>query len=197
MKLDYYFDFEELRCEDLPNIPIPDVDASNPKYKKMMLAGTKTRRNAADGFFSKAVRLLAVKRHMKKYNLNKPSLFLGKTPIAECITCKRKQPIKAQNASDMLQCGHYIVRKPILTRFHFKNCNAQCHYCNEKLKGDQARHGREIDKIHGTGTRDHLMDQGDIKGVKFGSWHYLTIEVWCKEIIKELKEEIGIPDFKM
>ncbi|MFV0587397.1 recombination protein NinG [Bacteroides reticulotermitis] len=41
-----------------------------------------------------------------------------------CISCGRVLPI------DQADCGHYINRQHMSTRFNEKNCNAQCHTCN-------------------------------------------------------------------
>lgn len=48
----------------------------------------------------------------------------------KCISCGQ---IKPYNQAD---CGHYINRQHMSTRFHEMNCNAQCRSCNRFDEGN-------------------------------------------------------------
>lgn len=50
--------------------------------------------------------------------------------IAECYTCGTKSHYKA------LQCGHFIPRAHMYTRFSEENCKPQCPHCNEGKQGN-------------------------------------------------------------
>ena len=50
--------------------------------------------------------------------------------VASCYTCGRRIPWKC------LDCGHYITRQRIGTRFDFDNLRPQCQNCNRLLRGN-------------------------------------------------------------
>lgn len=47
-----------------------------------------------------------------------------------CISCGKRLPYKQAD------CGHYINRKHMSTRYSEKNCNAQCRSCNRFDEGN-------------------------------------------------------------
>lgn len=77
-----------------------------------------------------------------------------------CITCGTPRHWKS------LQCGHYMKRGKPNTRFHEKNCHAQCSTCNGKNEGEQGKHGIKIDTLYGPGTAQMLIDFYDIPDQK-------------------------------
>lgn len=83
------------------------------KVKKIQQKGDRTRAKAmrqADDAFSKYVRT----RDSQDY--------YGKA--FKCISCGRVLPI------EQADCGHYINRRHMATRFSEENCHAQCRACN-------------------------------------------------------------------
>lgn len=54
-------------------------------------------------------------------------------------------------------CGHFISRDRISTRWNEKNAHAQCRNCNRFRSGEQYRHGLEIGKRHGPTVADELL----------------------------------------
>jgi hypothetical protein len=50
--------------------------------------------------------------------------------MAKCYTCEDVKHWK------QLQCGHYISRAQMPTRFSEKNCRPQCKICNEDKRGN-------------------------------------------------------------
>ncbi len=66
----------------------------------------------------------------------------------ECITC---------GSTYGLQCGHFIGRTAMSTRFDERNCNAQCGACNSNEHGDFDAYKYRIDEKWGEGTADELV----------------------------------------
>lgn len=58
--------------------------------------------------------------------------MLPGTTLFRCISCGKVYPIS--NAD----CGHYINRKHMSTRFSEVNCNAQCRQCNRFDEGNMS-----------------------------------------------------------
>lgn len=73
--------------------------------------------------------------------------------ICTCCTCGKKEEWKH------MQCGHFVPRNHLSTRFDEKNCNVQCVGCNMFKSGMQYEHGRYIDRKYGEGTADKLMEK--------------------------------------
>lgn len=66
----------------------------------------------------------------------------------ECITC---------GSTYNLQCGHFMGRTAMSTRFDERNCNAQCMACNSNDHGDMDAYKYRIDEKWGEGTADELL----------------------------------------
>ena len=67
-----------------------------------------------------------------------------------CISCGK---IVHWKKSD---CGHFINRKHLSTRWHEKNCNAQCRACNRFDEGNFPGYLVGINKKYGTKILDEL-----------------------------------------
>lgn len=67
---------------------------------------------------------------------------------SECITC---------GSIHGLQCGHFMGRNAMSTRFDERNCNAQCVVCNSNEHGDIDAYKYRIDEKWGEGTADELV----------------------------------------
>lgn len=83
------------------------------------------------------------------------SLFIRKRDsnengIGKCITCGRVGHFKE------MDCGHYIKRQHLSTRYDEKNCNMQCKRCNAFEQGMNEVYKKEIDKKWGQGISDLL-----------------------------------------
>lgn len=70
--------------------------------------------------------------------------------MVTCVTCGKRLHWKEAD------CGHFRTRNKKIHRFNEKNCNIQCTYCNQFLKGEQYKHGQYIDKKYGEGFADYL-----------------------------------------
>ena len=60
-----------------------------------------------------------------------------------CISCNRILPY------EQADCGHYINRKHMATRFNEKNCNAQCRSCNRFDEGNLQGYRRGLISKYG------------------------------------------------
>ena len=93
----------------------------------------KTKKKKLDKVFSKFIRLRD-----------------SKDGIGSCITCGRIKEWK------YMDCGHYIKRQHLATRWDEKNCNLQCKHCNAFEQGANERYKVAIDEKWGKGTADML-----------------------------------------
>jgi hypothetical protein len=88
----------------------------------------------ADRLFSQYIRL----RDSDQYGRGK------------CITCRKIQEVAKGD------CGHFISRDELATRWEFKNSNFQCKNCNILHSGRQYEHSIAIDEKYGKGTSEIL-----------------------------------------
>ena len=66
--------------------------------------------------------------------------------VARCVTCGNRDSWK------LMDCGHFLVRGKIGTRFDERNCHVQCRNCNRRLQGNmkqyelfmRARYGQKV-----------------------------------------------------
>jgi hypothetical protein len=68
----------------------------------------------------------------------------------KCITCDTVKDWKEMDA------GHFMSRRFMSTRYDEMNCHAQCQKCNQYGAGEQYKHGKMIDALHGEGHADYL-----------------------------------------
>jgi hypothetical protein len=89
-----------------------------------------------------------------------------------CITCRCI--ITYYNCD----CGHFISRNKITTRWDERNANAQCKQCNRFLSGKQYEHGQAINRKFGDGVADLLLHSSKLGRIDH------------KELIDKYKEKI-------
>lgn len=68
-----------------------------------------------------------------------------------CCTCGKLITVK------LGQCGHFISRKHMATRFDEQNTALQCVSCNIFNQGRQLEFSKFIDKKYGAGTSDRIL----------------------------------------
>lgn len=126
-----------------------------------------TLKNKLDKVFSQYIRL----RDM-----------LPNTTVFRCISCGKIYPITEAD------CGHYINRQHMSTRFSEVNCNAQCRRCNRYDEGNMSGYRQGLVRKYGE-QRVIILEasKNDIK--KYSDFEYETlIEEYKKEINCMLKE---------
>jgi hypothetical protein len=69
----------------------------------------------------------------------------------ECPTCGRLAWWKD------FDCGHFVSRRFMGTRYEEQNASAQCRRCNKWGSGEQYKHGKYLDEKWGPGTADALV----------------------------------------
>ncbi len=118
-------------------------------------------RRKLDDLFSEYIRL----RNADQYGMVK------------CITC-------ADNHHwTEVDCGHFVKRGNMSTRWDLKNSGEQCRLCNSTHDGKEDEHAAYIDATYGPGTADKLRRSG--REVEKYSEHEL--EGMCQELRKEIK----------
>ena len=70
--------------------------------------------------------------------------------VGTCITCGRMKEWK------YMDCGHYIKRQHLATRYDEKNCNIQCKHCNAFEQGANEKYKVALDLKYGVGTSEML-----------------------------------------
>ena len=100
----------------------------------------------------------------------------------QCISCGRTLPY---NQAD---CGHYINRKHMSTRFSEINCNAQCRSCNRFDEGNIQGYRRGL--IAKYGEKSVLLLEASKNQVnKIAEYEYKAMIAHYKKEIKRLKAE--------
>ena len=102
--------------------------------------------------------------------------------IVNCITCDDRHHYRE------IDCGHFVDRGHMATRYHLQNSNGQCRLCNSTHDGRAELHGKAIDLKYGEGTAEMLIKLG--RQERHFTEHELQgmLEELRKEI-KALKEE--------
>jgi hypothetical protein len=73
----------------------------------------------------------------------------------KCITCKTRDYWKS------MDCGHFVDRDKLPTRWDLDNCRIQCIECNRFKTGRRYQFGRALDRELGEGTGERLILKGD------------------------------------
>lgn len=102
--------------------------------------------------------------------------------ICLCVTCGR--PMR-WNDGDVCHCGHFVPRGKMVVRYDEANCHGQCRFCNcnDANPGRQYEHGQAIDRIHGAGTADRLVNLSKVAYFKYD-------RLWLADKIAEYKEKV-------
>lgn len=75
--------------------------------------------------------------------------------FCECVTCGKRDDYKN------MQCGHFIPRQHLYTRFLEINTHVQCKGCNEYKRGNLGAYSKYLEKIR-PGTVEALQEQSHI-----------------------------------
>lgn len=73
--------------------------------------------------------------------------------MISCYTCPYRSEIKK------IQCGHFVSRQYIDTRYDERNARPQCWYCNSKMFGNgrSVEFGWNLEQEYGKGIVDELF----------------------------------------
>lgn len=99
-----------------------------------------------------------------------------------CISCGKIKPY------DEADCGHYVNRAHMATRFSEDNCNAQCRSCNRFDEGNIYNYRRGLVGKIGE-ARVLLLESQKHKSVKISDYELAILIEEYKKRVKTLKEE--------
>ena len=103
----------------------------------------------------------------------------------QCCTCGTIDNWKK------LQCGHFVSRKHLATRFHEMNCFPQCVSCNIFKYGEQWKFGQFLDRNLGEGVSEELVILGNTI-LKISRIDYEEKITYYKSVVEKLKQEKNI-----
>lgn len=98
-----------------------------------------------------------------------------------CISCGKIDHWKE------VDCGHYVNRKHLSTRWHEKNCNGQCRACNRFDEGNMLGYTKGLVKKYGPSILDEL-DMLKHQVSKLSDFEGIFLIKHYQEKIKELKK---------
>lgn len=99
-----------------------------------------------------------------------------------CISCNRVLPF------DQADCGHYINRQHMSTRYSEINCNAQCRSCNRFDEGNMQGYRRGLIAKYGESVV-LLLESMKNKVNKISDFEYRAMIDYYKKEVKRLKLE--------
>lgn len=105
----------------------------------------------------------------------------NKDGYVKCISCGK---IIHWKESD---CGHYINRAEMSTRFDEKNCNGQCRFCNRFREGNMIGYTQGLMKKYGQGILDELQVKKN-RTSKLSEFEYAHLIEYYKGQVKQLKQ---------
>lgn len=111
--------------------------------------------------------------------------MIPKTTLFRCISCGQIKPI---NQAD---CGHYINRQHMSTRFSEINCNAQCRSCNRFDEGNIMGYRRGLVAKYGE-ARVCLLESQKYETRKYTEPEYLILIKHYQAEIKRILKERGL-----
>ena len=105
--------------------------------------------------------------------------------LARCISCGKIVPWREAD------CGHFVNRSHMSTRYNEKNCNLQCRSCNRFDEGNNIGYMKGLIKKYGPGIIDELWV---IKGQPshLSAFDYKVLIDHYKREVKKLKQEKGL-----
>ena len=99
--------------------------------------------------------------------------------VFQCISCGRIKPMSQAD------CGHYINRQHMSTRFSEVNCNAQCRNCNRFDEGNMSGYRAGLVRKHGE-TKVLLLESQKHEVRKYSDFEYEALICHYKTEIKKL-----------
>lgn len=111
--------------------------------------------------------------------------MIGNTRTFQCISCGRILPITQAD------CGHYINRQHMATRFSEVNCNAQCRSCNRFDEGNMQGYRRGLVRKYGE-QKVELLESMKYQTCKYSEFEYKALIDYYKKEIKRLLTEKGL-----
>ena len=89
-----------------------------------------------------------------------------------------------------VDCGHFITRAKMSTRWMETNCQFQCKQCNMN-GGQQFVFSKKLDEFHGEGTADNILRLSN-ETRKFSVHELEEMYQYYKQRVDEIKESRGM-----
>lgn len=102
-----------------------------------------------------------------------------------CISCGKIKPF------EQADCGHYINRKNMSTRFDEMNCNAQCRHCNRYMEGNIQGYREGLIAKYGE-NRVLILEAKRYTTRKIAPFEYEQLIKYYKALSNKLKKEKGL-----
>lgn len=83
-----------------------------------------------------------------------------------------------------MDCGHWLMRSKMGTRFDERNCHAQCRICNRHLDGEWVKHH---DYIKARYDGEETISELGIESLGLRKWMQYEIDEMVKEYKLKLK----------
>ena len=99
-----------------------------------------------------------------------------------CISCGRVLPFS------MADCGHFVKRSNMATRWDEENCHAQCIDCNRFRDGNYEEFRKNLVIKLGSGKVEELIRRGH-QTVKFSKSEIDEKTKYYKDKIKEIRHD--------
>lgn len=99
-----------------------------------------------------------------------------------CISCGQVKPYEE------MDCGHFVGRTHMATRFDEENCNGECRSCNRFSSDHMIYYQRNLEKKIGADRVDLLIARG--RGTKkWTAWELEILTKHYEEEVKRMKSE--------
>lgn len=102
-----------------------------------------------------------------------------------CISCGQIKPF------EQADCGHYVNRQHMATRFDEMNCNAQCRHCNRFDEGNMQGYRKGLVSKYGE-QAVILLEAKKNQSRKYSDFEYEILIKHYKELSKKLRKEKGV-----
>lgn len=102
-----------------------------------------------------------------------------------CISCGQIKPF------EQADCGHYINRQHMSTRFDEMNCNAQCRKCNRFMEGNMQGYRQGLVAKYGE-QRVLLLEAKKKQTRKYADFEYEQLIKYYKALGDKLRKEKGL-----
>lgn len=108
--------------------------------------------------------------------------MIPNTTVFRCISCGLIKPVTQAD------CGHYINRQHMATRFSETNCNAQCRSCNRFDEGNMQGYRRGLVRKYGE-NKVMVLESMKYETKKYTAFEYEALIAHYKcEVDRILKE---------
>lgn len=100
----------------------------------------------------------------------------------KCISCGQIKPF------EQADCGHYINRQHMSTRYDEINCNAQCRHCNRFMEGNIQNYRKGIISKYGEHKVELLEIRQNISR-KYSDFEFEQLIKYYRALSRKFKKE--------